>query len=486
MPAPTRSLTLDAVHEFVHERIFTPGSAGNVGIELEWFPPPRTSPARLRELLPDPLPGGSAVTFEPGGQLELSGPPGRRHRRRVHAHARRHRRRARRVARVRHRARGHRPRSARRAPACRRCPALPGDGDLLRHPLAARTHDDAQHGIGAGERRHREPPPKPSTPAGSARTISGPRSRRRSQTLRSTHWVDRRVGDRRASRSGPRSIRHAPPPRTDAAPRRRTSYATYALDAPVMMINESPTQSVAMRDTVAFSTWLADGHELGWPTIDDFAYHLTTLFPPVRPRGWLELRMIDALQEEWWPVAVAVTAALLDDPAASDAAAEAVAPVRDSWTAAARDSLAVPALHVAAERCFAAALDAFGRLDVDAETVRATDRVPRPLRRPRPVPGRRPPRQPGGPRLHRRLTVVTKPEIVDALEDGAPPHARAPRSRPGGRPGSPGVAADVAPLLGPRAHRALRGALADPRAHRRRAHRRALRRHLRRVQAPAP
>ena len=53
--------------------------------------------------------------------------------------------------------------------------------------------------------------------------------------------------------------------------------------------------------------------------------------------------MIDALEEEWWPVAVAVTAALLDDPAASDAAAEAVAPVRDSWTAAARDSLAVPA-----------------------------------------------------------------------------------------------------------------------------------------------
>ena len=139
-----------------------------------------------------------------------------------------------------------------------------------------------------------------------------------------------------------------------------------------MMINASPTHSVAMRDTVAFSTWLADGHELGWPTIDDFAYHLTTLFPPVRPRGWLELRMIDALQEEWWPVAVAVTAALLDDPAASDAAADAVAPVRDSWTAAARDSLAVPALHVAAERCFAAALDAFDRLDVDAETVRAT------------------------------------------------------------------------------------------------------------------
>jgi hypothetical protein len=75
MPAPTRSLTLDAVHEFVHDQIFTPGGAGRVGIELEWFPPPRTAPDTLRDLLPGALPGGGAVTFEPGGQLELSGPP---------------------------------------------------------------------------------------------------------------------------------------------------------------------------------------------------------------------------------------------------------------------------------------------------------------------------------------------------------------------------------------------------------------------------
>ena len=38
-----------------------------------------------------------------------------------------------------------------------------------------------------------------------------------------------------------------------------------------------------------------------FPDADDLEYHLTTLFPPVRPRGWLELRMIDALPEELWP-----------------------------------------------------------------------------------------------------------------------------------------------------------------------------------------
>ena len=44
----------------------------------------------------------------------------------------------------------------------------------------------------------------------------------------------------------------------------------------------------------------------GCPTLDDLAYHLTTLFPPVRPKGWLELRMFDALPTPFWQVAVAV------------------------------------------------------------------------------------------------------------------------------------------------------------------------------------
>ena len=54
------------------------------------------------------------------------------------------------------------------------------------------------------------------------------------------------------------------------------------------------------------------------PTEDDLAYHLTTLFPPVRPRGWFEVRYLDAQHPRWWPVpvvllATAVDAADLDD-----------------------------------------------------------------------------------------------------------------------------------------------------------------------------
>ncbi len=90
MPAPTPTLSLDDVRRFVDEHVFTPpeghGAAGRVGIELEWIPVARPGrglstgegldPAALTGLLPSSLPGGSRLTFEPGGQLELSGPAG--------------------------------------------------------------------------------------------------------------------------------------------------------------------------------------------------------------------------------------------------------------------------------------------------------------------------------------------------------------------------------------------------------------------------
>ena len=115
------------------------------------------------------------------------------------------------------------------------------------------------------------------------------------------------------------------------------------------------------------------GHELGYPTVDDFAYHLTTLFPPVRPKGWLELRMIDSVPDPWWQVAVAVTAALLDDPEAFEAAERICRPVSDCWGEAAAHGLSHPDLASAARSCFAAALDALPRLGLAPETVAATE-----------------------------------------------------------------------------------------------------------------
>ena len=95
-----------------------------------------------------------------------------------------------------------------------------------------------------------------------------------------------------------RSTRAAPLGVRAPAPTRGRRGPTYALDAPVMMIRVERRRHVPVaRRRSRSRAWIDDGHELGWPTIDDFEYHLTTLFPPVRPRGWLELRMIDALPD---------------------------------------------------------------------------------------------------------------------------------------------------------------------------------------------
>ncbi len=89
------------------------------------------------------------------------------------------------------------------------------------------------------------------------------------------------------------------------------SWADYALAARVMLMRCSDDEHRPLKEDLAFSDWIAEGHELGWPTPEDLEYHLTTLFPPVRPRRWLELRMIDALPDPWWQVPVAVAAVLL-------------------------------------------------------------------------------------------------------------------------------------------------------------------------------
>ncbi|RFU39136.1 ergothioneine biosynthesis glutamate--cysteine ligase EgtA, partial [Actinomadura logoneensis] len=120
----------------------------------------------------------------------------------------------------------------------------------------------------------------------------------------------------------------------DAAESPADAWARYALDARVMLVR-APDGRWISDPGMTFAEWLrgggpglredASGLRDGGPTLADLEYHLSTLFPPVRPRGWLELRMIDALPEPYWAVPVAVATALLDDPRASAAAEAATA-----------------------------------------------------------------------------------------------------------------------------------------------------------------
>jgi glutamate--cysteine ligase len=134
-------------------------------------------------------------------------------------------------------------------------------------------------------------------------------------------------------------------------------WAAYALAAPVMLVRD-PVSGLArpMTQRVPLSAWLAGSAPIERPPLlADVDYHLTTLFPPVRPRGYLEIRCLDAVPDRWWPALAAVVATLVDDPVAAGLAADACASVRDAWRAAAQDGLADRGVSAAARRCLDAA-----------------------------------------------------------------------------------------------------------------------------------
>jgi glutamate--cysteine ligase len=140
-----------------------------------------------------------------------------------------------------------------------------------------------------------------------------------------------------------------------------TDWARYALKAPVMLVHtpndDAATAAMPVTHRVPFAEW-ADGRELlggRRPTRSDLEYHLTTLFPPVRPRQWLEIRYLDSVPSAIWPAVVFTLVTLLDDPVAAALAAEAVQPVATAWDTAARIGLDDQRVYAAANQCVAIA-----------------------------------------------------------------------------------------------------------------------------------
>jgi glutamate--cysteine ligase len=186
----------------------------------------------------------------------------------------------------------------------------------------------------------------------------------------------------------------------------RAAWAAYALDARVLCIRDPDSADWSAPPGLRFRDWTrsgpataadgeagGNGRRLRPPTADDLEYHLSTLFPPVRPRGHFELRMIDAQPGDGWIVPLAVSSALLADAEAEDAALAAVAPLWDGqppgwptsataggtgndeapWTRAARCGPADPAISQASRACFAAAREALNRMGVSAGIKAAVD-----------------------------------------------------------------------------------------------------------------
>jgi glutamate--cysteine ligase len=155
----------------------------------------------------------------------------------------------------------------------------------------------------------------------------------------------------------------------------RDAWTAYALDAKLMCIREPDSADWTAPAGLTFRDWLRDRPAtLRPPTREDLDYHLSTLFPPVRPQGHLELRMIDAQPGDGWIVPAAVVMALTSDPRAAEDAMAAVEPVwaqfRDArdhmrsigpWLRAARFGSADPTISRASKQCFEAAEAALSR-----------------------------------------------------------------------------------------------------------------------------
>jgi glutamate--cysteine ligase len=374
VPSRQPSLTTADVHRHVRDHCLASGG-GRLGIELEWLTCSADRPAAalpfsaLTEATGavGPLPNGSRLTFEPGGQLELSSLP-------QPGIAAAHTAVARdldvlRVA-LERAGIGFLPfgvdplRHRRRVVRAARYDAMEGYFDaqgragrmMMCDTASVQVNVDLGGNGSAASRWRLAHAIGPTLAAAFANSpvVAGQRTRYRSARLGVWAAID--------------PTRTAPACETTLSTDPGDAWTQYALSARVMFVRTSSDHYEPLVEHLTFGEWMARGHELGWPTEGDFAYHLTTLFPPVRLRGWLELRMVDALPDPWWRVPGAIAMALLDDGEAAETATLATVRTAGLWRDAARLGLSHPGLAASAARCFAAALDALPRFGIDEKT----------------------------------------------------------------------------------------------------------------------
>ncbi|MFI6445764.1 ergothioneine biosynthesis glutamate--cysteine ligase EgtA [Kitasatospora sp. NPDC050543] len=395
-PQTVTPLTESTAQNHVAGVCFKIGPPRLVGVEVEWFVhddrcpdsvvEPERIAAALESLPPHPgglvLPAGSLITREPGGQVELSSPPAESLTRCVEQT-----RGDLTVLRTAFAAQGLRLTGAGTDPQPR------GRRMVLDHPryLAMERFFDrggpwgrimmtgtssvqvsldagAESGPHALRERwrlaHLLGPVLVAAFANSPLLDGKPTGHR---STRQTVW----------SRMDP--SRTLAPASTNGAGDPRQAWADYVLDAEVLCIRRADGLPWTAPAGLTFRDWLRGAGDRP-PTLADLDYHRTTLFPPVRPRGHLELRMVDAQPGDGWIVPAALTSALLDDPRAADATLAALEPLgldgaappprNTVWQRAATHAVADPQLRRAALACFAAADAALARLE-GAERLRA-------------------------------------------------------------------------------------------------------------------
>jgi glutamate--cysteine ligase len=358
MPSSRPLLDVAAARDVIRKLAAPCPTGPAVGLELEWHTycagdrSTRCDIDRLRTACADlHLPGGSRVTFEPGGQVELSGPP---------------------VGDV-----------------AGACDLLSLDADVLVAALAAAGIE----AVAAGSDGHRAPARVLDLPRYAAMEqyfdADGPAGRRMMCSTAALQ-VNLDAGPDPAARwalahtlgpalaaafatspaPGVASDRLATwlaidPTRTASALRTGdplSDWIAFAMDARMMLLHLDDESCRTVEAPVTLAGWVDGGHCGTWPGEDDIAYHLTTLFPPVRLRGWLELRFLDSLPAPWWRAAAVTTATVLgdDDLVRHLAAVARSHRTGDRWSLAARRGLGDPGLAAVALACVQCAAEVSG------------------------------------------------------------------------------------------------------------------------------
>jgi glutamate--cysteine ligase len=123
-------------------------------------------------------------------------------------------------------------------------------------------------------------------------------------------------------------------------------WARRVLDTPVMCVRR-PDGCWDPPGRMTFADWI-DGAISPPPTEDDLDYHMSTLFPPVRARGYLEVRYLDTQDGDNWVAPSVLLAALMADEATVDAVLAATEQAAGRWLHAARYGLADARIAAAA------------------------------------------------------------------------------------------------------------------------------------------
>lgn len=359
-----RMLDLDDVRAQLEARALTAGEIGRVGLEQEWHVVHAADPLRS----PDwsiitaavdglgPLPGGSRPTLEPGGQVELSSPP---------------------AAGAVDAVRGLRADAAvlREALAAQGLQAVSVGADPARPPV--HRHDGPRYaamarGFAACGHAEAAAAMMCSTAALQLNLDAGPPSGwdARVETVHAvgpvltaisacSPWLHGRPTGWKSARM--RAWQSLDPARTAPYPglgEPAAAWATFALATPVLAVcRPGGCAPVLARQRVPMIDWITGLAPVDdrAPTQDDLELHLSMLWPPLRLRGFLEIRSVDAVPERWRPGLAALVTAMLDSPAVSEVV-RACRPVAHRWQTAARDGLADPPLRAAASAAVAAAL----------------------------------------------------------------------------------------------------------------------------------